>query len=118
MRYNQKLEDKIDHHFIGREDIVKKKQMGGVGWLIQGNMCCGIYEDLLVIRVDPTLADTLTEKPDIRIFGNRKGEQDSIISIAQNIYSHSRALHKFLDHCFDYTATLPPNNSAQQPSPS
>ena len=116
MSYNQKLEDKIDHHLIGRADIIKKKQMGGVGWLMNGNMCCGVYEDLLVVRVDPTLTDLLIEKPDMQLFGHREGENDSFISVAKNIYSHRKALHKFLEHSLNYTASLPPNSPSQQPT--
>lgn len=116
MSYNQQLEDRIDHHFIDREDLMKKKQMGGVGWLIQGNMCCSIYEDLLVVRVDPTLVDALIKKPDIHLFGHREGAENSILSITENIYTHPKALHKFLSHSLEYTASLPPKNISGRPA--
>lgn len=113
MSYNQTLEDQIDHHLIDREEIIKKKQLGGVGWLIQGNMCCGIYEDLLVVRTEPSLVDALIKKPGIHLFGHREADQDSIISIAEDIYGHPKALHKFLIHAIDYTAKLPPKTKVQ-----
>lgn len=116
MSYNRTLEDLIDHHFIDREDIIKKKQMGGVGWLVEGNMCCGIYEDLLVVRADPTVADALIKKPEIHLFGQREGEEDSIISVTEKIYSHPKALQKFLVHSLNYTSTLPPKNTSGQPA--
>lgn len=116
MSYNQKLEDQIDHHFIDREDMIKKKQMGGVGWLIRGNMCCGIYENLLIIRTEPTLADALIKKPGIHLFGHRQGDEDSIISIDEDIYSHPRALRKFIRHALDYTGKLPAKTKAEQPA--
>lgn len=116
MSYNQQLEDRIDHHFIDREEIVKKKQMGGIGWLIQGNMCCGVYENLLVVRVDPSLVNALIKKPDIHLFSHREGTEDSILSITEKIYTHPKALRKFLSHCLEYTASLPPKNVSGRPA--
>lgn len=107
MGYNTKLEDKIDHHFIDRDELLKKKQMGGVGWLLRGNMCCGIYEDLLVVRVEPSLVDALIKRPCIHLFSHRQGSEGTFLSITEEIYNHPKALHKFLSHCLKYTTTLP-----------
>ncbi|MDZ7715529.1 MAG: TfoX/Sxy family protein [Balneolaceae bacterium] len=108
MSYNEKLEDWVDHYFIDYEDLTKKKQMGGVGWLLNGNMCVGVYEDLLVIRMEPDLSESLVQKEGISHFQQAEEELDQFISLTSTIYEHPKALHKFLNHAYDFTGTLPP----------
>lgn len=114
MSYNKQLEDNIDHHFIDHEKMTKNKQMGGVGWLMNGNMCFGIYEDLLVIRIDPIYVKSLIKKPNIHLFGHREGDTDEFISITKEIYRHPKALAKFLDHALKQTSALPPKKRSDQ----
>lgn len=108
MSYNEKLEDWIDHYFIDYEDLIKKKQMGSVGWLLNGNMCVGVYEDLLIIRMKPSLREALIQKEGVNLFEQADEELDQFISLSSTIYEHPKALHKFLMHAYDFTATLPP----------
>lgn len=110
MSYNQRLEDRIDHFFIKNGLITKNKEMGGVGWLVNGNMCVGIYEDRLVSRTDPEIVDELIQEPDITLFTHQKGKEDTFLSITEKIYKNDTALYKFLNHAAKYTTGLPPKN--------
>ena len=38
---------------LGAPEIVEKRMFGGVGMMIQGNMCGGVHEDRLIVRVGP-----------------------------------------------------------------
>lgn len=116
MSYNEELENKIDHHFISRDDLMKKKQMDGVGWLVNGNMCCGIYEDSLVVRIEPIYGRSLLKKPGIEPFGERDGADGLFISLNRKIYEYPKALKKFLTHSLEYTTDLPPKPTSKNPS--
>lgn len=107
MSYSKELEDLIDHHFIANEELVKNKQMGGVGYLLNGNMCFGIYEDLLILRVGNVLARSLSQKPGIEPFKQNGDEQGGFIAVKPGIYSHQKILHRFLDKGLECTAMLP-----------
>lgn len=106
--YNERLEDLLDHHLISNEELEKKKKMGGVGYLINGNMCLGIYEDELVARIGSSLADTLVKKPGIRPYLKDNEDFDEFILVSEKIYLHSKALQKFIDESLEYTRQLPP----------
>lgn len=114
MSYNVKLEDRIDHFFIKNELITKNKQMGGVGWLINGNISVGIFEDELVCRVNPDLINKLMQSPHITLFTHQKGERDSFLSISEMLYNSDKALHKFLNHSANFTAILPPKGMSKK----
>lgn len=111
--YNEKLEDLLDHYLIANEELEKKKEMGGVGYLINGNMCLGIYEDFLVARIGESLAKTLIDRPGIRRYLPDEGLYDDFIMIEEKVYNHSKALHKFIDKSLEYSADLPPKNQDQ-----
>ena len=59
MAYNLDLEYRIDNLLVRLGEITKKKMFGGVGYLINGNMCFGIYRDSLVLRTTPEKANEL-----------------------------------------------------------
>lgn len=114
--YNEKLEDLLDHQLIANEELTKKKEGGGVGYLLNGNMCLGIYEDLLVARIGESLAETLVERPGIRKYLPDKGLYDDFVMIEEQIYSHPKALRKFIEKCLDYTSSLPPKDHGKTQS--
>lgn len=46
--------------------LIKKKMFGGIGWMLNGNMCVGIYKDTLIARVGDTKAKELLLQPNIK----------------------------------------------------
>ena len=105
--YNEKLEDLVDHYLIDNEELEKRTEGGGVGYLINGNMCLGVYEDFLVTRIGEQLARSLIDRPGIRKYLPDDGLYDDFIMIEEKIYNHSKALHKFIDKSIAYTESLP-----------
>ncbi len=56
MPYNTVLEDKIEDSVHQWDGIEKKKMFGGICYLINGNMCFGVWKDCLIVRMAPELA--------------------------------------------------------------
>ena len=53
MAYNDKLAQKTRALLEDRSGFEEKKMFGGIGFLLQGNMACGVLNDDLVVRVGP-----------------------------------------------------------------
>jgi len=51
MPYSEDLEKKIDRAAVSWQDLEKKKMFGGICYLTGGNMCFGIYQDYLIVRL-------------------------------------------------------------------
>ena len=63
MSYNTRLEEMIDAAAKRWQNREKKKMFGGVGYLLKGNMCFGIWKDFLIVRMDKEQgAQSLTER--------------------------------------------------------
>ena len=50
--YSTKLEERIDTAARRWQNAEKKKMFGGVCWLLKGNVCFGIWNDSLIVRMD------------------------------------------------------------------
>jgi hypothetical protein len=56
--YDEKLAARVRHALGTRRGVVEQRMFGGVGFLLQGNICVGVQSDALVARVGP---DQMTE---------------------------------------------------------
>ena len=68
MAYNIDLEHRIDKVIDRLGDISKKKMFGGVGYLMNGNMCFGIHKEYLIIRTSIEKAEELLKSEYARPF--------------------------------------------------
>ena len=67
MPYNQTLAERIRSQLQGIP-FVEKKMFGGVGFLLNGNLACGVNKEDLIVRVDTEWHSTLLKKPHTKPF--------------------------------------------------
>lgn len=67
MAYDLKLAERIRAGLDGMP-FVEKKMFGGVGYLIHGNMACGVHKENMIVRVDPEKHVALLKKPNTKVF--------------------------------------------------
>jgi len=53
MPYNLNLAQRIRELLGERSGLIEKKMFGGVGFIINGNMSCGVLGNDLIVRVGP-----------------------------------------------------------------
>jgi len=53
MAYDEMLAGRVREHVINLAGVDEKKMFGGVGFLLNGNMACGVNKMDLIIRVRP-----------------------------------------------------------------
>ncbi len=51
MGYDEHLASRMRSMLKGRNGLEEKKLFGGVGFLLNGNMACGVHQDSLIARV-------------------------------------------------------------------
>jgi TfoX/Sxy family transcriptional regulator of competence genes len=61
MAYDLHLSERIRSE-LTELPFVEKKMFGGVGFLLNGNMACGVNQNNLIVRVDPVKQDEFLEK--------------------------------------------------------
>ena len=66
MPYDERLADRIRGVLSGRNGVLERRMFGGVAFLLHGNMCCGVVQDLLVLRLGSSGAELALTKPHTR----------------------------------------------------
>jgi len=59
MAYNEDLAVRVSTVTNSWDGLVEKKMFGGVGYMLNGNMCVGVYKDYLILRLDEQKAEEL-----------------------------------------------------------
>ena len=57
MAYDEKLADRVRAAVGGTQSVTERKMFGGVAFMVRGNMCCGVIDDRLMVRVGPAAYD-------------------------------------------------------------
>jgi TfoX/Sxy family transcriptional regulator of competence genes len=88
--------------------VVEKKMFGGVGFLIGGNMACGVYKDDLIVRVDPAKHQTLLKKPHAKPFDlTGRPMKGWLLVEAEGCKTH-RQLSIWVKEGIEFASALPP----------
>ena len=68
MPYSESLAERIRAILGRRRDIAEKKMFGGVGFLLNGNMCVGVWKTSLIVRLDPADYEQALQGPHVAEF--------------------------------------------------
>lgn len=68
MAYDEMLTMRIRAALGPLPELVEKKMFGGVGFLINGNMACGVHKNGLIVRVGVATYQKTLSRPHTRVF--------------------------------------------------
>lgn len=109
MAYDLKLSERIRAEVQGLP-IIEKKMFGGVGYMLHGNMSCGILGNDLIVRVPITEYGQYLKKAHVKIFTMKNGPRPmkGWIMVEPAGYKTSRQLASWIKTGVDFALTLPP----------
>ena len=107
MAYNQELAERIRSQLNG-VPFVEKKMFGGVGFLLNGNMACGVHKDDLVVRVDPENHSALLKKPHAKPFDLTGRPMKGWLLVEADGCKTEKQLGGWVREAVAFASTLPP----------
>ena len=90
-----------------KSGITKKKMFGGVGYMLNGNMCFGIYKDFLIIRTSKEKANDLMKNEQITPFDITGRPMKGWVLVSLDILKTKDQLLDMLDIGRSFAETLP-----------
>jgi hypothetical protein len=98
---------RVRHVLSGRSDVAEKKMVGGLSFLVDGNMCCGITGTALMVRVGAEGREQALREPHVRpmLFAGRA--LSGFICIEPDGYATDDALASWVQRGLDFVAGLP-----------
>jgi TfoX/Sxy family transcriptional regulator of competence genes len=68
MAYDENLARRIRDELGSMPGLVEKKMFGGTGFLVRGNMACGVHGNDMIVRVGPARYDEALTRPHVKLF--------------------------------------------------
>ena len=68
MAYDEGLAQRVRDIMFDEPGLLEKKMFGGVGFMLDGNMACGVNKQDLIVRVGPEQGGQVVIQPHARPF--------------------------------------------------
>jgi len=107
MPFDEKLAERIRGIFSARIDTKEKKMFGGIAFMLNGNMCCGVMNDLLMARVGPGQYEASLALPHVRPMDFTGKPMKGYVYVETGGYREDVDLKVWIDRCVDFVSTLP-----------
>jgi TfoX/Sxy family transcriptional regulator of competence genes len=109
MAFDEGLAQRIRSVLDARSDVDERKMFGGIGFLIGGNMACGVHGEDLIVRVDRDESDALIEsEPGARKFDMTGRPMRGWILVAPEATADDGELERWVRRGEEFAASLPP----------
>jgi hypothetical protein len=107
MAFDTKLADRIRERLGKRKDLTEKKMFGGLAFLLNGNMCCGVHGDDMIVRLDPAGTDDALSKHHTRVFDLTGRPMKGWILVESKGLASAAPLDEWIGVATKYAESLP-----------
>jgi TfoX/Sxy family transcriptional regulator of competence genes len=107
MAYDTLLADQVRAALGPLPDLVEKKMFGGVGFMIRGNMACGVHGDDLIVRVGPEKYEQALARPHARPFDMTGRPMAGWVMVAPQGCQGEAELSDWVRQGVDFVRSLP-----------
>ena len=108
MAYDEGLSFRVEEILADTSAFIAKKMFGGIGYLIRGNMTCGVIQNALIIRLSQQDYQTALQKPNTRKFEMTGKEMRGWLLVDPDGTSDDNDLQNWINSALQFSATLPP----------
>ena len=108
MAYDEDLANRIREVLADRSDVSERKMFGGIGFMVAGNMCCGVQGEDLIARVGEEAHDDALEQPGARPFDFAGRPSKGFVYVGPEATGTDEGLRSWLERSLAFVTTLPP----------
>ena len=107
MSYDEALAERIRKVLKLRSGVTEKKMFGGLAFLLNGSMFCGIMKDDLMVRVGTDRYEEALGEPHARPMDFTGPSMKGYVYVAPGGYGPDADLGKWVKRGIEFVATLP-----------
>lgn len=108
MAYDVGLADRVRLILKRRGEFSECRMFGGVAFMINGHMCCGVTKTDLVLRMQPDEVITALRRPHTRPMDFTGKAMKSMIFVDAHGTDCDEALSEWVESALTFVRTLPP----------
>ena len=112
MPYDVHAADGIRVLLSGKTGVSERKMMGGLVFMLNGNMCISASgRGGLLVRVGPAAQDRLLKQSHVKEVAMGGRPMTGFVRVMPEGYRTAAALKKWVERAVDFVATLPPKRA-------
>jgi TfoX/Sxy family transcriptional regulator of competence genes len=117
MAYDEQIADRVRRALGSRAGVTEKKMFGGVAFLLDGKMFCGVVGDDLMVRVGPDRYEAALAEEDVRPMDFTGRPMNGYVFVGRRGAGTDRAVRKWVDLGTAFAATLKRDTAARTAKP-
>lgn len=106
MVYDEKLADRVRKSLKGKKNVTEKKMFGGIAFLSNGKMFCGVIKNDLVIRTGSQYYEEALAKPHTRPMDFTGKPMKGFVYVSTDGCKTEKILSEWVDSGIDYVTSL------------
>lgn len=107
MPYDERMAGRVRRILSGRPDVVERKMMGGLCFMLSGSMCCGVSASALLVRVGRDAYQRMLAQPYVRPLEFAGRRPTGFVLVDTEGCRTDRALARWIQRGMDFVSTLP-----------
>lgn len=108
MAYDEKLAERVREVLERRRGVSEKKMFGGLAFLVNGHMACGVQGDDLMVRVGPDAYDSALKKAGARPMDFTGRPLKGMVYVGPRGHRRKPSLETWVEQGLSYARSLPP----------
>jgi TfoX/Sxy family transcriptional regulator of competence genes len=112
--YDEKTAERLRNLLSARRDVVEKKLMGGLCFMVKGAMCCTVSSQGLLIRVGAEAQERMLGDPHARPMEMAGRTVRGYVRVMPDGYKTEAALRKWIQRGVDFAETLSTKSSSRK----
>jgi hypothetical protein len=108
MAYDEGLAQRIREILVDQPGLVEKKMFGGIAFMLQGNMVCGVNKEDLIVRLDPAQYEAAVTRAHARPFDLAGRVMKGWVMVGPDGCEADEALEAWVQQGVDFALSLPP----------
>jgi TfoX/Sxy family transcriptional regulator of competence genes len=108
MAYSEELAERIREVIDARPGVVERKMFGGIAWMVNGNMACGIIGEDLMVRLDRDEADAAQAEEHVGPMDFTGRPMHGFVMIEAASIADAANLGRWVEAGADFAESLPP----------
>jgi TfoX/Sxy family transcriptional regulator of competence genes len=106
MPYDKKLAERVRKLLEGQKGLTEKEMFGAIGFMVRGNMCCGVLKDELIVRLAAEEHEAAMKEPNTRVFDFTGRPMKGWLVVTSKGCA-SKGLQSWVKRSLEFALTLP-----------
>jgi hypothetical protein len=106
--FDEGLAERIREVLEGEPGLTERRMFGGLAFMLDGNMCCGVSGEDLMVRIAPESTEEALRRPGARVFDMTGRPMKGWLVVGPEGIAEDADLRAWVDESRRFARSLPP----------